>query len=94
MDGERKITISRDLILRFEEFSLHNIQSLNDFRSDDYVWEGVDGKRALWWTAQETLQGTFHGDKKTRDDIDAPDWITNSIRNLSSSGLGIIQNRR
>ena len=52
LDGERKIMISRDLILRFEEFSLHNIQSLNDSRSlMDYVWEGVDGKRALWWTA-------------------------------------------
>jgi hypothetical protein len=91
LDGERKIMISRDLILRFEEFSLHNIQSLNDSRSDDYVWEGVDGKRALWWTAlADTSRHLFMETKRHVMISDASDWITNSIRNLSSSGLGII----
>ena len=91
LDGERKIMISRDLILRFEEFSLHNIQSLKDSRAKDYVWEGVNGKRALWWTAlADTSRHLFMETKRHVMISDARDWITNSIRNLSTSGLGII----
>ena len=91
MDGERKIMIHRDLIMRFEEFSMHNIQSLSDSRSQDYLWVGVDGKRALWWTAlADTSRHLFMETKRHVMISEAGDWITTSTRNLSSYGLGMI----
>ena len=42
IDGERKIMIHRDLILRFEEFTIAQIASLRDSREEDYIWEDVE----------------------------------------------------
>ncbi|MBT86017.1 MAG: hypothetical protein CMA62_00645 [Euryarchaeota archaeon] len=91
LDGDRKAMIHRDLILRFEEFSIHNIQSLTESRSEDYNWELAEGKRALWWTAlADTSRHLFMESKRHVMISEAKDWISVSIRNLSSYGLGMI----
>ena len=89
IDGERKIMIHRDLILRFEEFTLSQIALLRDSREEDYIWEDVVGKRAMWWTAvADSCRQLFSDSERHVMISEAKDWTNSSIRNLSLQGLG------
>ena len=89
IDGERRIMIHRDLILRFEEFTHAQIASLRDSREEDYHWEDVVGKRAMWWTAvADSCRQLFLDSERHVMISEAKDWTNSSIRNLSSQGLG------
>ena len=80
IDGERKIMIHRDLILRFEEFTFTQIVSLRDSREEDYIWEDVVGRRAMWWTAvADSCRQLFSDSEKHVMISEAKDW-TNSHR--------------
>ena len=93
IDGERKIMIHRDLILRFEEFTFPQIASLRDSREEDYIWEDVVGKRAMWWTAvADSCRQLFSDSEKHVMISEAKDWTNSSIRNLSLQGLGRLSN--
>ena len=93
IDGERKIMIHRDLILRFEEFTIAQIASLRDSREEDYIWEDVVGKRAIWWTAvADSCRQLFSDSEKHVMISEAKDWTNSSIRNLSLQGLGRLSN--
>ena len=89
MDGERKLMVHRDLILRFEEYSLPQIGQLRDSREGDYIWTGVEGNRSLWWTAvADSCRQLFSDSEKHVMISEAKDWTNSSIRNLSLQGLG------
>ena len=89
MNGERKIMIHRDLILRFEEYSQSQIISLRESREEDYVWKDVGGNRSLWWTAvADSCRQLFSDSEKHVMISGAKDWTSSSIRNLSLQGLG------
>ena len=93
IDGERKIIIHRDLILRFEEFTHSQITSISGSREEDYTWEDVVGNRALWWTAvADSCRQLFLESEKHVMISDAKDWKNSSIRNLSIQGLGRLSN--
>ncbi len=93
VNGERKIMIHRDLILRFEEYSLSQISSLRDSREGDYIWNDVDGNRSLWWTAvADSCRQLFSDSEKHVMISEAKDWTSSSIRNLSLQGLGRLSN--
>ncbi len=95
LTGERKFILYRDLMLRFEDYSIHNIDTVRDSRIEDYKWIGVEEKRALWWTAVADSSRQLFSDSGRHVMISgAEDWASISIRNLSLNGLGILSNPR
>lgn len=93
VDGERKIMIHRDLLLRFEEFTLTQMTSLRNSREEDYIWNDVTGKRAMWWTAvADSCRQLFSDSERHVMISDVKDWTNSSIRNLSLQGLGKLSN--
>ena len=89
--NERKMIVHRDLILRFEEFCLPYITSIESGRQD-IEWPLEDSQRRLWWTAAADSMRESHFDSGLHILVSRPeDWIGIGRRHLSMNGLGSVQ---
>ena len=89
--NERKMIIHRDLILRFEEFCLPYISTIESGRKD-IEWPIEDVERKLWWTSAADSMRQMHFDSGLHILISKPDdWIGIGRRHLSMNGLGAVE---
>ena len=89
--NERKMIIHRDLILRFEEFCLPYISTIESGRQD-IEWPIEDEQRKLWWTSAADSMRQIHFDSGLHILISKPDdWIRIGRRHLAMNGLGAVE---
>jgi len=92
--GERRMMVHRDLILRFEEFCLPYLQSIEEGRQD-MQWPLEDEQQSIWWTAAaDSMRETFFESGRHILVSKPEDWIGIARRHLSIEGLGGVKSVR
>lgn len=92
--GERRMVVHRDLILRFEEFCLPYLQSIEEGRQD-MQWPLEDEQQSIWWTAAaDSMRETFFESGRHILVSKPEDWIRIARRHLSIEGLGGVKSAK